>query len=228
MQKYIFTLFFLVFYYCQIFPQKKIDGKYYDESGFYIEVVDKHFKMSLPNYARNGYNSEILAEGIIQPINGSFIELNSLKDPFLEASKTLKIREEANHFISNDSLKIKIIIPYTMGNLIIMAFTSNFKQNKFYYSSQQTEFTIPFQGGNISFQIYPDYIMPHTAEGSFYGILEYNTLDFTLEKGINYIEINIPTIDNSFFEKYYIKGEYARIIDDNIIWKGKVFKKKSK
>lgn len=40
------------------------------------------------------------------------------------------------------------------------------------------------------------------------------------------IEISIPPLTNSFFEKYYVKGEYARIVCDTIIWKGRKFKRK--
>lgn len=222
MQKYAIILFLLLLQ-LKVLSQKKIDGKYYHEYGTYIEIIDDHFKMISPN--SNVYYSNILAEGIIKPVDKNFIELNSQEEPFIEATKSLKIKKETDASLSNDSLKIKFSIPYTNDNLIIIIFTPNFKQFRFNYSSTQSEFTIPFQGGSISFLIYPSYTVPHTPEGSFYGVLEYNTLEFDIKRNINYVEVDIPAINNSFFEKYYFNGEYARIIDNKIIWKGKVYKK---
>jgi hypothetical protein len=56
-----------------------------------------------------------------------------------------------------------------------------------------------------------------------YGILFIASEFITLESNINYIEISIPSLTNSFFEKYYVKGEYARIVGNTIIWKGRTF-----
>lgn len=215
-------------FFSKTYSQKKIEGKYYKESGSYIEINNDYFKIILPNSASNGIYSEIRTEGRIQQIDNNFLELNSLKDPFIEATRNLEIIRKPDRELSNDSLKIKFFLPYTNGILRITIYTEISKTFSFNYSKDNKECTIPFIGGNISFLIRPDYILPHTAEGLFYGILEYNTLDFFLEKDINNIEVNIPTIDNSFFEKYYIKGDYARIVNDSIIWKGEIYRKSDK
>ena len=38
----------------------------------------------------------------------------------------------------------------------------------------------------------------------------------------------MPGITNSFFETYYIRGDYARMTKDGIIWKGIIYRKSLK
>lgn len=99
----------------------------------------------------------------------------------------------------------------------------NFELN---YSNDKKEINIPDNTTSISFYISPDYIIPHTPNGSFYGLVAFDSMiDYTIDNGVNCIEIEIPAINNSFFQTYYIKGDYARIKNDSIIWKGQVYKK---
>ena len=70
-------------------------------------------------------------------------------------------------------------------------------------------------------------MMPHTSDGLFYGIVGFDLFqEYQMEKNINHISIEIPAMDDSFFEKYYVKGDYAKISKDTITWKGEVFIKK--
>ena len=59
--------------------------------------------------------------------------------------------------------------------------------------------------------------------GINYGVLFIQDHDILIEEDVNYIQINIPSLTNSFFEKYYVNKEYVRIIGDTIIWKGRTF-----
>ena len=39
----------------------------------------------------------------------------------------------------------------------------------------------------------------------------------------NVIEYHIPSLDDSFFERYVIEGEYVRFLNDKLIWRGMEF-----
>ena len=82
---------------------------------------------------------------------------------------------------------------------------------------------------SISFYISPDFIKAHTTDGIFYGIVGLDSMqEYQIQKNINFIKIEIPDITNSFFETYYIRGDYARMTKDGIIWKGIIYRKSLK
>ena len=70
--------------------------------------------------------------------------------------------------------------------------------------------------------------MIHEMLGINYGILFIKDYEIHVEKDVNYIQINIPSLTNSFFEKYYVNKEYVRTVGDTIIWKGRTFIKTRK
>ncbi|MEI3341551.1 MAG: hypothetical protein V8R52_04690 [Coprobacter fastidiosus] len=53
-------LFLIVYASCIVEVSARIylSGRYYAESGVYIEIKDKNFKLIMPNNAINGWNSE--------------------------------------------------------------------------------------------------------------------------------------------------------------------------
>lgn len=64
--------------------QDNLSGHYYADSGIYLKIEDESFKLIMPDNARNGWYSEIMAEGVIKQIDNSFIELNTNQDPISE------------------------------------------------------------------------------------------------------------------------------------------------
>ena len=86
---------------------------------------------------------------------------------------------------------------------------------------------LPNNVESITFYIVPEHMIPHTSDGLFYGIVGFDLFqEYQMEKNINHISIEIPAMDDSFFEKYYVKGDYAKISKGTITWKGEVFIKK--
>ena len=67
--------------------------------------------------------------------------------------------------------------------------------------------------------------MPHASGGLFYGIVRYVSDEIDFEEGKNTVIVSLPAMNCSFFERYNVRGDYARIIGDTIIWKGSSFKK---
>ncbi len=78
----------------------------------------------------------------------------------------------------------------------------------------------------MTFYIVPDYVFPHSYDGLFYGIVGFDPFrEIQIEKNVNHISIEIPAINDAFFERYYLKGDYAKVSNDTITWKGDVFVK---
>ena len=150
------------------------------------------------------------------------IELNSTP-PNVFGLKGLKVVQFSDSTI-NDSIKVSFLIPYQRGNLKINVHTNTFKTFDLIYSKSSRELMLPNNVKSITFYIVPEHIIPHTSDGLFYGIVGFDPFqEYQIEKNINHISIEIPAIDDSFFEKYYVKGDYAKISKDTITWKGEVF-----
>ena len=230
MKKIILFLIVYAFYIVEVSARNNLSGSYYAESGVYIEIKDKNFKLIMPNNAINGWNSEIMAEGTINKIGDSFLELNTNKNPIIEALKNLNITQTQESIsIPNDSIKVKFLIPYQRGKLKILVFTNTSKIFSLNYSMTVNEINIPKDTKSISFYISPDFIKAHTTDGIFYGIVGLDSMqEYQIQKNINFIKIEIPDITNSFFETYYIRGDYARMTKDGIIWKGIIYRKSLK
>ena len=227
MKRIILFLIVYAFYIVEVSARNNLSGRYYAESGVYIEIKDKNFKLIMPNNAINGWNSEIMAEGTINKIGDSFLELNTNKNPIIEALKNLNITQTQESIsIPNDSIKVKFLIPYQRGKLKILVFTNTSKIFSLNYSMTVNEINIPKDTKSISFYISPDFIKAHTTDGIFYGIVGLDSMqEYQIQKNINFIKIEIPDITNSFFETYYIRGDYARMTKDGIIWKGIIYRK---
>ena len=75
--------------------------------------------------------------------------------------------------------------------------------------------------------IYPDSINNiHTIRGQSFGLQEIRLLT-NLDVGKGDVVIKIPTLDNHFFERYFIENEYIYIEENKIYWKGNVYKRQT-
>lgn len=218
-------LLLLLFTYCYVLTaQTKLQGCYYNESGMYFEFDDGQYKLVMPN---NILFSEILSEGELHIIDKHWGELNYKESPFIEAIKSVKITQEQKMYSPKDSISINFKIPYRNGKLYIAIYTDNFKMyNMVYKEKETTVCKIASNVHKVGFTIRPEYIIPQTGEGEFCGIVEVNSLEYEILNNNNSIQIEIPAINNSFFEKMYLKHEYIRIKENTIIWKGEEFVKK--
>jgi hypothetical protein len=210
-----------------LFGQKDISGIYTNEAGMKIKVDDNLFYYMGHNSPEIGfiiYYNDTLAKCTYNWINDQFIELNSIDD-YTSILKSMRFTQSIIDK-SNDSILIKFIVPYNRrGKLQIEIYADYKGPYKLEYSQKNQEINIPSNVKEIMFSISPEYLLESGFEGQCYGRIRFNSIEYFIEKNINYIEIEIPTIDNSFFEKYYIKGEYARITQGKIEWKGEVFRK---
>lgn len=213
----IFTIYSLFTY-----GQKVNNGVYYDDCGYQIEIKNETLKLIRPDSP--GFPGMVLAECTINQIDESFIELNSLS-PYDIVQENISIKQFCDSSINKDSIKITFSFAYT-NILDISISIGDFKDYGFEYSKNRKDIMLPININTLSISISPQSFMPSTPEGLHYGILFYSSLECKIEKNINHVVITISAIDDSFFERYYVKEEYAKLSKDSITWKGKVFVKK--
>lgn len=208
-----------------LFAQKDISGSYLNAATMEIKIKDNRFYFIIPQNHCPIYANDTLAECTIKWIDNQFIELNSTPS-YIIAQKGLKIVQSLDSTV-RDSIKISFSIPYQRHNLDVSVFTNAFKTFDLNYSKNNRELMLPVNTKTITFSISPGvYLTTHSVDGAYYGALYYSSIEYTIEKNVNHIEIEIPAIDDSFFEKYYVKGDYAKVSKDTITWKGEDFVKK--
>ena len=122
----------------------------------------------------------------------------------------------------SDSIQIKFDIPFDLYDLDIAVFGEGIKECK---RKSNNIFLISRKERFFNFCIAPKDYLPHSIEGSFYGLLYYMSSGIDLKEDTDSVYITIPFINNAFFQRYYIKEDYIYIEGDMLHWKGKVYNK---
>lgn len=224
MKKVIISLLLFILFFQSSFGQKDLTGIYLNEHGTKIEIRGNDFVYIEPHIDNPVWYNDTLLRCSFKWVDNQFIELNSTP-PYIMVQKGLKVTQSSDPMVK-DSIKVSFTIPYQRNNLDVCIFTNNFKTFNLNYSKNNRVLMLPSNTKEIIFSISPGiFLTPHSPDGLYYGILYYSSAEYNVEKKVNRIDIEIPAIDDSFFEKYYLKGVYARIVNKNIIWKGEVYKK---
>ena len=227
MKKIIF-LFILVclFSHVALLAKEKLSGVYYNKSGMCIKIENGVFYFIVPQAPPVLYNNDTLLQSTIKRVDDHFIELNSSVPAYVVGHKGLSITQFYDPKVQ-DSIKVSFSIPYQRSDLRIEVYTETFKTYRLTYSKNNKELNIPSDAKSIQFHISPEYLLQHSFEGLFYGVVGFDSNEaYQIDGDTNSIKIEIPGVDDSFFERYYAKGEYARIEGDSIIWKGDTFVKR--
>lgn len=203
---------------------ENISGTYTNAAGMEIKIQDSTFIYIIPQNHLPVYANDTLAKCIYNRINDQFIEINSIEN-YSSILRSMRIIQSKRNN-SNDSITIKFVIPYIKSNLEIEVFTNCCKSYKLDYSQEKQEISIPRTSSGISFSICPEYLVELNFEGQYAGRIRFNSIEYTIDNNNNYTEIKIPAIKDSFFDSFYMKGEYVRILQDSLTWKGDTFLKK--
>ena len=221
-----FLLFLCICFSINVFGQNKdISGTYSSKRGAIIEISGNEFNYIDPQFGNPRCCNDTLARCAFKWVNADFIELNSTP-PRILALKGFKADKFTDAAI-NDSIKVSFLFPRENRNLKITVIDNDsFNSFHFIYSDSNRELMLPENVASIDLCIEPEDIVIHTADGLFYGTSELDLFGFQIEENINHISIEAPAIDCAFFDRYYVKDEYAKISEDAITWKGEVFTKK--
>ncbi len=224
MKKIIIGLLLYILFFQSSLGQKKIAGVYLSKSGTKIEIKGNEFVYIEPHIENPVWYNDTLLRCSFRLVDDGLIELNSIA-PHLIVQRSLKVIQSLDPTVK-DSIRVSFKIPYQRHNLDICIFTNDIKTVDLSYSKNNRIVVLPGNTKKIGFSISPGiYLTPHSVDGLYYGILYYSSIDYSVETHTNRIDIEIPAIDDSFFEKYYLKGDYARIVNKSIIWKGEVYRK---
>ena len=158
--------------------------------------------------------NDTLAQCTIRWIDKNFIELNSF-----ETSEMQVIQKQDSRL---SCTKIAFHSPYNLGELDITICTDE-SQHSFRFSQKSRECFLPMFIKSVKFIINSPKKVEHKPEGITYGRLFYKSPTFKISEGMNLLSVKMPMIDNSFFDRYYIRGNYALVKRRKIIWKGKVY-----
>lgn len=217
----------------QIYGQsRKLDGRYYEKNIHFEYLTINGEKLNfIRDWGKRIWREDTLAICNFKWVDKSLIEVNSIKDPFIEATKSMIIFQTKDSTINNDSIMVIFKVPiqekleiYLSSYISIFNLTSDYNYNLEYNQSKEVLF-INKNNMKISFTVKPKDVIPSTLYGYFYSILEFNSPEVKINDNINKIIIEILAINKVFFERYYIKGEYARVINNRIIWRGVTYKK---
>jgi hypothetical protein len=224
----------LLFVHLLFFGQRDLTGIYcnYDYSYGCIKIENDKFYFIIKHDYTPFWCADTLANATFKRVDDNFIELNSTP-PYILAQKGFNIVQSFDSTIQ-DSIKVSFSIPNfgeCGGDLDIKLWTDRNKVFKFIYSEfpdNNKELMLPNYTKTISLNISPQYSREsHRGRGLYYGTLYYSPREtITVEKNVNHILIEIPAIDGAFFERYYLMGDYAKVSNDTITWKGEVFIKR--
>jgi hypothetical protein len=203
------------------FGQKDISGVYTNEAGMQIKIEGNAFIYTIPQVHSPVYSNDTLARCTYNRIDDQFIEINTVDD-YASILKTLRFTQSKTDK-SNDSILVKFIMPYNKSKLKIEIHADYEVLYKLEYSQKNQGISIPKNTNKIVLYIRPEYFLESGFDGQYYGRVCFNSIEYEVGSNINKIDIEIPAIDDSFFEKYYLKGEYVRVSRDKIEWKGVVF-----
>lgn len=196
-----------------------INGTYLFEDFEYMQIENDSFRI----ISYEGFNGDsIVAQGSIKKIRESnFIELTS--KPFGNVYDNIKIEECFDSSLV-DSVKIKFVFPCD-GKLRIFLYPESYTySDSIMISKQQYKWkeissfeifncnpSVESDGtnlGRVSFECYLGYMVKNA-----------NT---------NVVIIKIPNLTNSYFKRYVISNEYAKVDSRKLLWRGRVYKKVSK
>ena len=179
---------------------------------------------------------DTLARCNITRAGGGFIELNSEMSPYETAMKTCKVTQTYDPACT-DGVEFVFELPYNNEYYNLKIRVDQTKQNpmafydtSFVYTGTVKSVRMPVKADSFSFTIRQNEYSEHNLDGLFYGVCFLSSFfDYEIEPSCNRIVIEIPGLTNDFFWRYYVKGEYAKVVKKfsgtYIIWKGEKYRK---
>jgi len=229
MKKIIFLSIIINLFTFFSFGQKSLSGYYYNKTGGRIIVISNNDSLKLINSGGRGSYDWIEAECTFNWVDNNFIEINSTP-PHLLIEEGFNIKQYYDFDIAGER-RLSFSFPNYKGEFEISIsadFDKGFKIFDFKYSEKNREFILPNNTNSITVTIFSP-VKGGELDGIFYGFLHCNLVTlYEINKMNNRIIFEVPAIDKTFFLKYFVKGEYARVTKDSIIWKGEVFVKEKK
>ena len=231
----------------QSYAGHNIIGVYYNSNGIRLEVSEDKFLM-LSTTEMTDSTPVIYADASYVWVNDNFIRLvqPSVKSQIDEGVRVAQSKDES----VKDSILVTLSLPNirTTGDITTNVMAIFIKDLNSYWAGREPwwktyelAWTEDKDYGSVMIPLYPDLpvnfeiiispfkkkSLPVDSESGYYSsFTSYSyKLKWRNEDEINRIDITIPYIDNYFFGRYYVNGDYVRIDGDKLYWRGRVFEK---
>ncbi|MCL2312660.1 MAG: hypothetical protein FWC41_09300 [Firmicutes bacterium] len=174
-------------------------------------------------------DDSIASFGKIERIDVNFIKLTSDISYYWSPHNSMVFSELYDETLT-DSLQIKFIFPFS-GNFEIDAVLNNTPLPTIMNSKV---LTVPLSSLNYApslrsfyFEIYNKNIRSNTFWGDSFNITYFSATPLYEFKNqdTNVLIVEIPDLTNSYFARYFINEEYAKVEKDKIIWRGRVYER---
>ena len=210
-----------------------IDGCYKGEYSE-IHIKDSSFCFIYPQDHNNFlFASDTLAKCNINRLEEEWAEINSnpsFNELYRRVFNTVSIDYDFDESIC-DSVRVSIHLGTNrqMEASIFCDMPHKYYSHSVPIIEGKGELTISKEriGRIKSLSICPRYYSFFLMENMIRGVAGWILFcDINVKDGINSIVINIPGLDDIYFERHNVIGEYLRIKGDTIIWRGKTYTKK--
>jgi len=236
--KRMILIFAMSYIYISSFAQKNINGVYYDGNGRRLEVFNNKFLYAMSWHDLATWYSDIIAEASFTWVNDDFIELHAVStkskiDSALSIIKTYNPKQKNGIRVTFSipelrHRKLKVTIYRTTKNDL-----NNFRkirERRFSYQGGDGIKTFRFSNKKnwLKFSIVPAYYRPNTideGDGYYNSYIEYSIPYEVLGDSINNVAITVTNFDDAYFGRNEINGEYVKIEDDKLIWRGRTYTK---
>lgn len=225
------------------YTKQKSAGVYVNESRTDCVVLfDDKFIYMERDYNVHFCGRDVFGSATYNWIDSEFIELHDVSLR-IKADESIKIKQRrvAN---TDDSLEILLALPQSNNQRFTIRIWYTIRQNDTPECLEFTEnrssiylncklgkvipFKLPLNIEKLCILIAPESIPIINQEVEtylYYGLLYYRLPEINVKKRVNSIIIEVPAITEEFFLLYHLNGEYVRIQDNKLIWRGIVFEK---
>ena len=207
---------------------KKIVGTYTYSNEEYLQIDVNNFKIIRTEEGIRGDMDEgdsVIAFGRVEYINNDFIKLTSYKYD-LDIYNSTIFTELHDKNLSDDSIQIRFNFPLKGEFKIYISFSSGYN----YVSVNSKNITIPKSSYYLTplhFDIYKTDILVYDFSSNYLGSIVFSyfpSYEFK-NMNLNLLNVTIPNLTNSYYARYYIDDEYAKIEGNKIIWRNREYEK---
>lgn len=228
-----FVCLFLLFLCSSVNAQKKLDGIYMgfpvykDVPGLfsredYIAISGNEFTYMIPQYHFPIRYNDTLAECEFKWIGKEFIELNNSKSLVEEMGAKTKILQIYDSVRSMDSITIQFVIKHIEGFSINIHTEKSGSPYVMEYYDKSNTITLPRNIEKFCFDIE---ITELFNDLLCHSLQRYESPVYAVNKDVNFIRVEMQMPLEDYFEKFYVDKEYARVRGNEILWKGRTYKK---
>ena len=223
--KFIGLIFLFILFQLSMFSQRSEFKKIYKDEIYKKELIiieNDSFKIISNNIRKfiTPKNATV-AFGTVKFYDSNFIELNSVNYNEI-LSRSVTVSESQDSTIKND-IQIRFSFPFS-GQYRIYLYTNKYD----YIYENQSEITIPIKyimgSKKIEFEIFKiNNFSTDLTSDNCNKINSYYYCYYIKNDSTNCISISIPNLTDIFFQYNVIIGEYARISDEKLYWRGIVY-----